>query len=44
MKTFLGFALLFGSSAVSALQSYCQTGYKPIGDKEFQLDLSKLNQ
>ncbi|KAI8083342.1 ligand-effect modulator 3 family [Gilbertella persicaria] len=26
-----------------AVQPYCQPGYKPIGDKDLQLDLSKLN-
>jgi hypothetical protein len=36
-------ALLFCSAGALALQSYCEPGYKPIGDKDLQLDLSQLN-
>ena len=43
MKTAFVLGLLFYSSAF-ALQNYCNSGYKPIGDKSLVLDLSKLNQ
>ncbi|CEG71777.1 hypothetical protein RMATCC62417_07449 [Rhizopus microsporus] len=43
MKTAFVLGLLFYSSAF-ALQNYCNSGYKPIGDKSLTLDLSKLNQ
>ncbi|OAD03331.1 hypothetical protein MUCCIDRAFT_156105, partial [Mucor lusitanicus CBS 277.49] len=34
--------MLFSGAAL-AIQPYCQPGFKPIADKDLQLDLSKLN-
>ncbi|KAI9496127.1 autophagy-related protein 27 [Zychaea mexicana] len=44
MKLHLGLALIIGaaSSALGA-QEYCNANYKPVGDKDVVLDLSKLN-
>ncbi|KAL0138954.1 LEM3/CDC50 family protein [Mucor lusitanicus] len=36
-------ALMLFSGAALAIQPYCQPGFKPIADKDLQLDLSKLN-
>lgn len=38
------FSICLLYSKVVAVQEYCKAGYKPIADKPFELDLSKLNQ
>ncbi|CAO3639377.1 unnamed protein product [Mucor hiemalis] len=43
MKSSLGLALLLCSSSVLAIQKYCEQGFKPIADKDLQLDLGQLN-
>jgi hypothetical protein len=44
MRTYRTLLLLLFISSVFALQDYCKSGYKlNIADKEFELDLSKLN-
>lgn len=43
MKSSISLALLFCSTGALAVQSYCQPGYKPISDKDLQLDLTPLN-
>jgi hypothetical protein len=35
--------LCSATSALATLQKYCESGYKPIADKDLQLDLSQLN-
>lgn len=40
----LGLVLLYTTTgALAALQKYCESGYKPIADKDLQLDLGQLN-
>jgi hypothetical protein len=43
MKSSIGLTLISFAGAALALQSYCEPGYKPISDKDLQIDLSKLN-
>jgi len=43
MKSSFHLALILFSGVALAIQPYCQPGFKPIADKDLQLDLSKLN-